>query len=94
MIEIYNRKHPKISAAMEIYQNAVLRKDSNSFAHFCLVKIDPCHTSVMEFHQLAEKSHTVVDHFYIALFSTLEQTQCALVICDSKQAAVAFYGVF
>ena len=26
----------------------------------------------------------VVDRFYIALFSALEQTDCALVACDSK----------
>ena len=27
----------------------------------------------------------VVDCFYVALFSTLEQTNCALVACDSKR---------
>ena len=26
----------------------------------------------------------VVDCFYVALFSTLEQTNCTLVACDSK----------
>ena len=26
----------------------------------------------------------VVDHFHVALFSTLEQSHCALVTCDSK----------
>ena len=36
----------------------------------------------------------IIHSFYIALFSTLEQTQCTLVACDSKRAAVAFYGVF
>ena len=74
---------------MEIYQNAVLRKDISLFS-----RLTPATLPVMEFHLLAEKSDAVVDHFYIALFSTLEQTQCALVICDSKRAAVAFYGVF
>ena len=26
----------------------------------------------------------VVDHFYVVLFSALEQTQCALAACESK----------
>ena len=26
----------------------------------------------------------VVGHFYIELFSALEQTRCALAVCDSK----------
>ena len=26
----------------------------------------------------------VADHFYVELFSTLEQTHCSLVTCDSK----------
>ena len=26
----------------------------------------------------------VVDHFYVALFSALEQTHCALVACEPK----------
>ena len=35
-----------------------------------------------------------VECFYKALFSTLEQTHCALVACDSKWVAVAFYSAF
>ena len=34
-----------------------------------------------------------VDCFYVALFSALKQTQCALVACDSKRVTVAFYIV-
>ena len=33
----------------------------------------------------------VVDCFYIALFSTLKQTYCALVTFDSKWVTVAFF---
>ena len=35
-----------------------------------------------------------VDRFYTALFSTLEQTHCTLVACDSKWVTVAFYSGF
>ena len=44
--------------------------------------------------------HVVVHHcrhrhcFYIMLFSTLEQTQCGLVACDSEGVTVAFYSAF
>ena len=36
----------------------------------------------------------VIDCFYIVLFSTLEQTQCGLVACDSEGVTVAFYSAF
>ena len=38
--------------------------------------------------------YLVVDRFNIALFSALEQSHCALVVCDSKQVTVAFYSVY
>ena len=31
-----------------------------------------------------KRGQVAVDHFYIALFSALEQTHCILVACDSK----------
>ena len=36
----------------------------------------------------------VVDRFCIVLFSALEQTHCALVVCDFKPVTVSFYSVF
>ena len=35
----------------------------------------------------------VVDHFYIALFSTLEQTHCTYIACDSEQMT-SFHSAF
>jgi len=32
------------------------------------------------------------DRFYLALFSVLEQTQCALVACDSKHGPIYIYN--
>ena len=37
--------------------------------------------------------HFVADRFYVALFSTLQQTQCALVACDSEWVT-SFYSAF
>ena len=37
---------------------------------------------------------TDIDRFYIALFSTPEQTHCTFIACDSKGATVAFYSPF
>ena len=36
----------------------------------------------------------IVDGFSIVLLSTLEQTRCAVVTCDSERVTVAFYSVF
>ena len=36
----------------------------------------------------------VVDRFYTALFSALEQTHCALVACNSKRVSAAFHSAF
>ena len=44
--------------------------------------------------KLELKQNLFVDHFYVALFSTLEQTHCVLVACDSKWVTVAFYSAF
>ena len=35
-----------------------------------------------------------IDRGYIALFSALEQTHCALVACDSEWVTVAFHSEF
>ena len=32
----------------------------------------------------AQRIHVVVDRFYVALFTAVEQTRCALFACDSK----------
>ena len=34
----------------------------------------------------------VVDRFYTALFSALEQAHCAFVACDSESVTLAFYS--
>ena len=36
----------------------------------------------------------VIDLFYIALFSALEQTHCALVACGSEGVTVSYYSAF
>ena len=36
----------------------------------------------------------VVECFYIALFSALEQTHCTLAMCDFKSVTVSFYSTF
>ena len=43
----------------------------------------------------AQRIHVVVvDRFYIALFTAVEQTRCALVACDSESVTIAFYSAF
>ena len=36
----------------------------------------------------------VVDRIYLALFSSLEHTHCALGACDSERVTVAYYSAF
>ena len=36
----------------------------------------------------------IIDRFYIALFSSLEQTHCAYVVCDSEWVTVFFYNAY
>ena len=50
-------------------------------------------------HASPSHTHADADRFYIALFSSCEQTHCAFVACDSKWVTVAsssssFYSVF
>ena len=40
-----------------------------------------------------QRMHFVADRFYVAPFSTLQQTQCALVACDSEWVT-SFYSAF
>ena len=95
-MEIYNNRKTPQNISFDANLPKWKKKERTQIVlHVSLFsRLTPATLPVTEFHLLAEKSHTAVDHFYIALFSTLEQTQCTLVACDSKRAAVAFYGVF
>ena len=35
----------------------------------------------------------IIDHFYIALFSALEQTHCAVVACDSERVTASSQNI-
>ena len=53
-------------------------------------------TTTSIFTQLLSSVHlnVLVDSFYTALFSALEQTSCALFACDLKRVAVTFHSAF
>ena len=47
-------------------------------------------TSVTPYRWAKPAHEVVVDRFYTALFSGLQQTHCALVVCDCERATMAF----
>ena len=49
------------------------------------------HSSTFAYHL---HIYIITDCFYIAPFSALEQTHCALVVCHSEGVTVAFHSMF
>ena len=82
-----------ICLAMTLLSSFQRRLSSTSFFHASFLVCRGVHrvTDLEKFQFESPISSSSHDHFYIALFSALEQTHCALVACDSEWVTVAFY---